>query len=139
MRNSGSVIEDINQFEPQDGNWLRLDSLLEELWGTGEQENFLTELLNIFERYPEEDGNGVLWSIVHGVEGFKSYEKELVDSLKRQPSEMGLVMLRRIKNSGTLIINGVEIDKFIPDLLLNKQLTSSLKGTLMKILQPINQ
>jgi hypothetical protein len=97
MRTSQNIINDINQFEPQNGNWLPLDSLLNELWETGDQENFTSELLKVFERFPEEDGAGVFWSIVHGLERFSAYETELIDSLNRQPSEMGLLMLRRIK------------------------------------------
>ncbi len=51
MRDSKDIIKDIVQFEPQDGEWLELDSLLNELWDTGDQENFTTELLTVFERF----------------------------------------------------------------------------------------
>ena len=133
MRTSKEIIKDINQFEPRDGNWLKLDTLLDELWGTGEQENFTTDLLRVFERFPEEDGSGAFWSIIHGVERFRAYESELIDSLNRQPSEMGLLMLRRIKNTGTRTIGGIEINKIVRDLLSNGQLTQTLRKELMKI------
>jgi hypothetical protein len=133
MRTSQDIITDINQFKPEDGNWLRLDALLNELWESGDQEKFTTDLLSVFERFPHDDGAGVLWSIIHGVESFNSYERQLIDSLNRQPSEMGLVMLRRIKNTGTKTIAGIEINKIVDDLISNERTTPTLKQELIKI------
>jgi hypothetical protein len=133
MRTSKDIINDINQFEPQDGNWLKLDTLLDELWKTGDQENFTTDLLRVFERFSEEDGAGVFWSIIHGVERFRTYETELIDSLNRQPSEMGLLMLRRIKNSGARTVGGIEINKIVMDLLSKEQIPQTLREELMRI------
>ena len=133
MRTSKDIVRDINQFVPDDGNWSELDKLLSELWRTGDQENFTTDLLKIFERFPEEDGNGVFWSIVHGLESFRSYEQDLIDSLNRQPSEMALLLLRRIKNSGAATIAGMEINRIVRDLLLNGQITPTLRQEIMKI------
>jgi hypothetical protein len=133
MRTSQDIIADINQFEPEKGNWLRLDALLNELWESDDQENFTTDLLRVFEKFPNDDGAGVLWSIIHGVETFKSYERELIDSLNRQPSEMGLVMLIRIKNTGTKTVDGIEINKIVADLISNHRTTPALREQLMKI------
>ncbi|MDX2302982.1 MAG: hypothetical protein NW226_09280 [Microscillaceae bacterium] len=131
MRTAQDIIADINQFEPQDGNWLRLDALLNELWETGDEENYTDDLLKVFERFPDEAG--ILWSIVHGVESFSVYETELIDSLNRQPSEMGLLMLRRIKNTGTNTVGGIEIRKIADDLLSKGQITPTLRQNLIKI------
>ena len=133
MRTSRDIIGDINRFEPENENWLRLDALLNELWESGDQDNYITELFNVFERFPDEDGAGVFWSIVHGVESLKSYEMQLVDSLNRQPSEMGLIMLRRIKSTGTKTIGGIEISKVVDDLISNERTTPTLKRELLKI------
>jgi hypothetical protein len=133
MRSSQDIVMDIGQFQPQEGNWLKLDALLIELWGTGEQENFTADLLNVLERFPEEDGAGVFWSIVHGLESFKTYESDLIESLNRQPSEMGLLMLRRLKNNGTRIIGGIDISKIVSDLISNGRLTQTLRRDLIEI------
>lgn len=132
MRTSQDIVTEINKFEPQDGNWLKLDLLLAELWESGNQENFMTDLLKVFERFPDEDGAGVFWSIVHGVESFNSYERQLVDSLNRQPSEMGLIMLRRLINNGTKTIDGIEISKIVADLISNERATTAFKQELIK-------
>ncbi|MFN8886364.1 MAG: hypothetical protein ACK5WF_02795 [Cyclobacteriaceae bacterium] len=133
MRTSHDIVKDIGHFQPQDGNWLKLQDLLTELWGTGEEENFTVDLLKVLERFPEEDGAGVLWSIVHGLEHFKTYEAELIESLNRQPSEMGLLMLRRIKNTGTRTVGGVDISRIVTSLLSNGRLTQTLRQDLIEI------
>lgn len=133
MRTSQEIIADINQFEPENGNWLRLDALLNELWESGDQEIFITDFLRVFERFPDEDGAGVFWNIVHGVEQFNSYEMQLIDSLNRQPSEMGLVMLRRIKNTGAKTVGGIEINKIVADLISNERTTPRLKQELINM------
>jgi hypothetical protein len=51
----------------------------------------------VFERFPDEDGAGVFWSIVHGIESLDvDYEQTLRASLARRPSRMGQIMLRRL-------------------------------------------
>lgn len=135
MRTSQDIIADINQFEPEDGNWLRLERLLNELWESGDQEHFTNELLRVFEKFPDEDGAGVFWSIIHGVENFDAYEGQLIDSLNRQPSEMGLIMLRRIKNTGAKTVNGIEINKIVTDLLSNERTTPTLRQEIISFLE----
>lgn len=100
MRPAMAILRDIDSFVPADGNWRALDDLLSELWTVGAREGHLPVLFRVFERYPEEDGAGVLWSIVHGVEALPvDYEPALRDSLNRQPSFMGRLMLTRLEKS----------------------------------------
>ncbi|MFN8397556.1 MAG: hypothetical protein U0176_23245 [Bacteroidia bacterium] len=133
MRASKEVLAEIKEFEPKAGNWLGLDALLNELWESGYQENFVGDLLGVFEKYPDEDGAGVFWSIVHGIESHGFYEKQLVESLKRQPSEMGLVLLLRIKNSGAKTVGGIGIDQVVADLISNERMSPRLRQQIIEI------
>jgi hypothetical protein len=100
MRPAMAILRDIDAFVPENGDWRALDSLLGELWAVGVRQGQLATLFRVFERYPEEDGAGVLWSIVHGVEALSfDYESALRESLARQPSFMGRIMLRRLEKS----------------------------------------
>ena len=100
MRSESDILEDIKNFQPVDEEWLGLDDLLEELWEIGISESSLPILFSVFERFPEEDGAGVLWSIVHGVEALNyDYEKYLKDSLSHKESFMGDVMLKRMEKA----------------------------------------
>lgn len=94
------ILRDIQAFRPADGVWVPLDDLLTELWEAGVPKRALPVLFGVFERFPDDDGAGVLWSIVHGVEGLDlDYGPLLRDSLARQPSHMGEVMLQRLQRS----------------------------------------
>ncbi|CAM0555826.1 hypothetical protein EHLJMEHL_04982 [Vreelandella titanicae] len=99
MRSSAQILEEISVFEPIEGVWLPLDGLLEELWTSGVSEEFLPALFGVFERYPEDDGAGVLWSIVHGIESLPfDYESALKASMDKKPSLMGEIMLMRLSS-----------------------------------------
>jgi hypothetical protein len=135
MATSRDIITKIKLFEPQDENWLELDDLLNDLWSTGEQEAFTADLFNVFERFPDDDGAGVLWSIVHGVERFKTYDRELVESLRRQPSMMGFAMIIRMKNSGANVMGGVEFDALLTELLNHERTLADLKDDIIKMMK----
>lgn len=112
-----SIARDIAKFAPaEDGNWRRLDDLLDELWGAGGPEQAIPEMLSVFERYPEEDGYGVMWSLVHGLEKLPNYEPALLLSLARQPSELGIAMVGRMLNSGVTEIGGVSLLQTLQDI-----------------------
>jgi hypothetical protein len=99
-RTVDDILGDIEAFRPSDGVWLPLEDLLAELWKAGVPARALPTLFGVFERFPEDDGAGVLWSIVHGVEGQDlDYERSLRDSMVRQQSNMGAVMLGRLERS----------------------------------------
>jgi len=101
MRSHSEVLKDIACFEPVAGLWLPLDDLLNELWLAGQpQVDALPILFGVFERFPEDHGAGVLWSIVHGIEALPyDYEPMLRDSHARVPAEMSKVMLVRLAKS----------------------------------------
>lgn len=94
------ILQAISAFEPVDDEWLPLDKLLEALWFTGVRESDVPILFAVFERFPDDDGAGVLWSIVHGVESLPfDYEAILQGSMARKPSFMGDIMLKRLSRA----------------------------------------
>ena len=100
MRDAAQILRDIAGFQPIGGEWLPLDDLLQELWDAKPTEEALPVLFGVFERFPEDDGAGVLWTIVHGVEHLPfDYETELRESYARAPSMMAESMLIRIANA----------------------------------------
>jgi hypothetical protein len=105
-RPASEIIVDLEEFQPADGNWLRLEHLLAELFQSGAANAGVETLLRIFERFPNEDGAGVFWSIVHGLESLVGYEAFLVESIRRAPSDFGLMMLSRLINAGTEDVGG---------------------------------
>jgi len=99
-RQVDEILRDIEAFRPVDGMWLPLDDLLAELWDAGVPSRALPVLFGVFERFPEDDGAGVLWSIVHGVEALDhDDEQPLRESLGRRWSHLGEVMLDRLERA----------------------------------------
>ena len=99
-RTADEILRDVDAFRPEAGDWRPFDDLLAELWDAGVPERALPVLFGVFERFPDDDGPGVLWSVVHGLEGSNlDYERALRDSLARQPSAMGTIMLERLERS----------------------------------------
>lgn len=98
MRQVKEIIAEIESFESDDGNWLGLDKLATELWESGNPKIGIDALFGIFEKYPTDDGAGVFWTILHGLETLK-YEQKLYNSLIAKPSHMAIAMLKRIENT----------------------------------------
>lgn len=100
-RVADKILKDIDTFHPVDDEWLPLDDLLEELWAAGTPPQLSIPILfRIFERFPNSDGAGVFWSVVHGVEALPyTYEVLLKASYDRVPSEMAAIMLRRLSKA----------------------------------------
>ena len=98
-RPQNEILLAIERFTPSpEGNWLDLDTLLSELWKTPISAACLPVLFRVFERFPDNEGAGVLWGIVHGVEATDlDYEKPLRESVERCPSEPGQHRLRRLQ------------------------------------------
>ena len=92
------IISDIDSYLPTADGWLGLDVLLDKLF-SAQPELGIDAMLRVFERFPEDDGGGVFWSIVHGLETLSGYEEKLVESVKSRPSEFGLLMVNRLLNA----------------------------------------
>lgn len=127
-RTTADIAHDIATFEPKEDNWLALDALVAELWQAGHPEQAIPELLSVFERYPEEDGFGVVWGVLHGLEALPNYEPELLRSLARQPSEFGVLMVGRLLNAGTREVAGVSLLETLRELATTAN-SSSIRGT----------
>ncbi|MGL5003284.1 MAG: hypothetical protein ACRDAM_10135 [Casimicrobium sp.] len=93
--------------DPDDEAQLReLDENLSKLAPADCGESELRALLAVFERFPENDGFGVFWSIVHLLEACGGYAPILVESVLRKPCEFNLLMLNRLINSSVMEVGG---------------------------------
>lgn len=125
MRHVKEIISDIESYKSDDGNWLRLDQLVTELWESGNPEIGIDALFGIFENNPTDDGAGVFWTILHGLETLE-YEQKLYDSLIEKPSHMTITMLKRIENSDSATIAGKSISELISIIKNNPKIESEL-------------
>lgn len=117
-RTSQEIIDEIDVFHPIGGDWQSLDTLLAELWSTGEPHKHIAGLLAVLERFPGGDGAGVLWSIVHGLESLPGYESALIRSACRKPSELSVAMIGRLLNGGTTQIGEISLVELLREIAL---------------------
>jgi hypothetical protein len=84
-------------------------------------------LLRVFERFPDEDGFGVFWSILHLLERCSGYEALLVDSAVRVPVEFNLNMVNRLLNSGVAEVGGRQLLRIIEAATSSEKASSNTK------------
>jgi len=131
-----SIAQEIARFSPVDGDWSRLDLMVQGLWSIGNAGKSLPELLALFERFPaDEDGNGVFWTILHGIETFDDYERELACSLRRQPSEFAVLLAGRMLNSGAITLDGAPIAEVLTQVMDSPHCPASVADTAGRFLR----
>ncbi|MFO1005899.1 MAG: hypothetical protein U0929_08070 [Planctomycetaceae bacterium] len=133
-RSIDGIVSAIDAFEPQDGCWLELDELLQELFQSECPTSGVDALLRVFERFPTEDGAEVFWGIVHGLENLPDYEKNLVESVSSSPSEFGLIMVHRLLNSGVDNVSGVQLLLLIEEIAKNDSICDNVRSMAVKFL-----
>jgi len=122
------VLKEIGRFDAVDDDWLPLQTLLDALPDEVEAEEFQV-LLGVFERFPEHDGYGIFWAILHRLEAASGYEGELVRSVRRAPNEFNLTMVHRILNAGQREAGGVTLLTLLRGVADDVAVPEELRGT----------
>ena len=121
------VIHKLEQFIAEKSeDWLLLDELIVALFEEDVTESGIEMLLKVTEAYPDEDGCEVFWSIIHGLESVKGYECYLIESVKRQPSLVNLLMINRLLNGGTEQIQNTNLLEILQQAKLHPGITPPL-------------
>lgn len=134
-RSIAEMIAAIRSFEPRDGSWLALDILVGELFQAGAARQGIDALFAVLERHPTEDGAGVLWSIVHGLESLPDYEPALVESVRRAPAELSLVMIGRMLNAGVTEAGGIQLTSLLGEVAGNEEVAPEIRRAARKTLE----
>lgn len=58
-------------------------------------------LLGIMERHPADDGDGMFWTLLHRIEDSPDYLSDVIDSVRRMPTEFNLNLVQRRLPSST--------------------------------------
>jgi hypothetical protein len=91
-------------------------------------EEAVRELCSVFGRFPDdEDGCGVFWSILHGIESLPSYEEQLMECVSSRLSWFGILMLGRQLNGGIREIGGVSLRDFLQGVASNDLVSTGIR------------
>jgi hypothetical protein len=107
MNTTAGLLDAIRHFEPAGGDWRPLDQMISDLCREPLSPEGIDAFLSVLERFPTEDGAGVLWSIVHALEHSPLYPPHLLASLRRRPAELSVVMVNRMLNAGETTLAGI--------------------------------
>ena len=77
----------------------KLEAGLNALFQLPSPERGIETLFRLYERFPDDDGYGVFWTVLHGLEHLPGYEPYLKASVRRIPTEFNVLMVNRILNS----------------------------------------
>jgi hypothetical protein len=113
-------LEDENQLK-------QLQSILDSIKPEECDAKIFVELFDIFERFPESDGFGLCWSILHLLEACNGYEPFLIKSVLRKPVEFNVLMINRQINGGIKEINGQNLFELLKSVAANNQSTAEAK------------
>ena len=105
----------------------KLDGYVQKLIASENSELGIDALLRVFERFPDKDGYGIFWSIVHSLEGLPGYEEKLIESVGRQPSEFSLLMVNRMLNAGVTQVKGINLLDILKDVAADKRQTEEIR------------
>ncbi len=126
MKSQEQILTELNGYYPKEDEWEDLDELIAEAsYHPGK--DTVKALLQVFERFPEHDGYGVFWAIVHTLEGIGNYESELVKSILRHPHEMSVLMLNRLINGGVREIDGKPIIDILNEVAVNSSFPNEIR------------
>jgi hypothetical protein len=132
-----SLLEAVQRFsDPHDETQLRE---LDEAMGAVPPDDLGQEefraLLGVFESFPEDDGYGIFWSIVHYLEACKGYEPVLIESVTRALGEFNVLMINRLLNSGVIQVNGQSLLSVLAAVASNSKATSSARESAQSFIE----
>ena len=81
-------------------------------------------MLGVFERFPEQDGYGVFWGILHALEACDGYEAELLVSVQRKPCEFNVLMINRLLNADVYEVEGHSLEDVLRSVAVNPTATA---------------
>ncbi len=106
------VVADIDALAPVNPDDLdldRLQALADEFFSLAEASVYLDVWFRLYERFPESDGHGVFWSILHGIESQPGSDKFVIASVRRKPTHFPVLMINRMLNAGVESARRVEL------------------------------
>ena len=126
LQNIISTLDGIKSVE-NEAELAKLDGAVKSLLASDHPELGIGALLRIFERFPDRDGYGVFWSLLHGLESLPGYERSLVESVRRQPSEFSLLMVNRILNAGKTQVDDTNLFVLLEEVARNHNYSEAIR------------
>ena len=121
--------------DPEDEQHLRsLEEVVASLGSTPLNRDDIRAIFDLFERFPEEDGYGIFWSLLHAIEASGGYEADLLESVARQPGDFNVRMVGRFLNAGRTHLEGQDLFLLLKGLSVRTDIPPLARETSLEIL-----
>ena len=134
VRDIVANLDSIESLETED-DLQRLDENVVQLFAAENPEFGIGALLRVFERFSVEDGFGIFWSILHGLESLPGYELPLIESVKQRPSLFGLQMINSLINGGITEIQGKDLLNVLKNVAADGQQAEEIRAEAQRFVE----
>jgi hypothetical protein len=107
----------------------RLEELIHLYFTHPQAEEFLDVWFRLYERFPDDESEGIFWSVLHGIENYPSCDRLVVKSVLRCPSEFPVMMVNRLLNAGIEKVDGVDLLKLLEGVATNDIYSLKIRET----------
>ncbi|WP_310488326.1 hypothetical protein [Chamaesiphon sp. VAR_69_metabat_338] len=98
-----------------------LQELVDLYFNHPEAGNYLDVWFRLYERFPFDDGGGIFWTILHGIETYHpTSDRFTIESVLRQPSEFPVMMVNALINGGIDRVGDVNLLELLERLATNQ-------------------
>jgi hypothetical protein len=133
MSSIEQIIKDLETFDAIRDGWPKLGSLVHDLKASPAP--LVDALLGVFERHPGTSStNGVLMSVLHTLEAVPNYETHIVESLRRKPSVLTVLMVNRMLNSNITKIGPHSLMQLLEEAKAHPRCQRAVKAEIESIL-----
>lgn len=104
----------------EDADLDRLQTLIDEYFAFPSADHHIEVWFRLFERFPDDDGCEVFWTILHGLETQPSYDAAVVASVRRKPTHFPVLMVNRMLNGGVVTVDGIDLLELLQEVAADK-------------------
>jgi hypothetical protein len=108
----------------------RLTELVDLYFNHDRAEEFLDVWFRLYERFPDDETEGIFWSILHGIEQYHpDSDRLVVSSVRRNTSEFPMMMVNRLLNGGIKKVDTVDLLQLLEGVTTNDIYSTSIRET----------
>jgi hypothetical protein len=106
----------------------RLQELADLYFTHPQASDYLNVWFRLYERFPNDDSEGIFWGILHSIETYHPISDRLaIESVLRQPSEFPLMMVNRLLNSGAAQVGDVDLLELLHHVATNEHYSPMIR------------
>jgi hypothetical protein len=130
------TIDDLERFDAVRDGWPRLEELLGQVQQVPTTGQVVDALLSVFERYPGIlTAGGLLMSVMHSIEKMPAFEIHIVDSFRRAPSILSVMIINRLLNSGVSTVGSESLLQLLKSAHASKITQHAVKREIDRVLE----